>query len=468
MHEDTAPDPADIPEPPAGMVGAPGPLLRLVRNQKVAFLLVGGTNTVIGFAWFVLFDLTVGQVWGYFATLAFSHVFSVLCAFILYRTFVFRVRGHVWRDLARFEAVYLVAITINFILLPLLVEGFSLTPIAAQGLIVFVTTMISYFGHRGFSFRRSANELASEEGIAVHVPTSEEASTMRPLVSIVIPAYNNADYLESTLTSVLAQTYENLEVIIADHASTDGTRAIALRFTSDARVTLLDTEAGGGAERNWNRVSRAATGEYIKLVCGDDLLQPEIVERQLAALESSRGAVLAASPRDIIDASDTPVIRERGLKGLLGRHSGTNAVRATVRQGTNVFGEPGCVLMRRDILERIGWWDGRFPYLIDEATYAGVLLHGDFVGIGPSLAAFRVSDSQWSVRLTKQQAEQAIAFHDWIHEHRPDVVSNTDRVLGNVRARINARMRRVAYLYLGRRMKAAPRPTPSTNGGAPA
>ena len=276
-----------------------------------------------------------------------------------------------------------------------------------------------------------------------------------PLVSIVIPAYNNADYLDDTMKSVLGQTYTNLEVIVSDHASTDDTWAVMQRYSSDPRVTLLHTEGGGGALRNWNRVSQAATGELIKLVCGDDLLYPTIVAQQVAALVSTPGAVLAASPRDIVDANGVPVLKNRGLAGLTGVHDGTVAVRKTVTQGTNIFGEPGCVLMRRSVLEKVGWWDSRWPYLIDETSYSLVLLEGKFVGVPGSLAGFRISDSQWSVRLVNEQAEQAIGFHNWVAQTRPDVVSGFDRRIGNTRARIMAQVRRLAYLWLGRRMSKA-------------
>ena len=276
---------------------------------------------------------------------------------------------------------------------------------------------------------------------------------MAPLVSIVIPAYNNADFLDETLRSVLAQTYRDIEVIVADHASTDATWDVMQRFAHDERVTLLSTDAGGGALANWNRVSRAATGTYLKLVCGDDIISPDIVEKQVAALESNSSAVLAASPRDIVDADGRPFISKRGLGGLRGLSSGTEAVRRTVRRGTNIFGEPACVTVRRDVLERVGWWDSRFPYLIDEATYVRVLLEGDFVAIDESLAAFRVSASQWSVRLVNDQAQQTIAFHDWLAEEHPTVIRAGDRRYGNLRARAMARARQVTYAYLGRRMR---------------
>ena len=74
-------------------------------------------------------------------------------AFVLHRTVVFRVRGHLWLDFARFQAVYLVTFGINLVALPLLVFA-GLHRIVAQLLITVVTVVVSWFGHRYFSFRR--------------------------------------------------------------------------------------------------------------------------------------------------------------------------------------------------------------------------------------------------------------------------------------------------------------------------
>ena len=156
--------PAPLPVAPAGMAGDPGLLFRLVRDQRVAFLIVGGANTVIGMGWFTLFQLTIGRHWGYMASLVAAHVASVLCAFVLYRRFVFRVRGHVWRDLGRFEVVNLSALAVNLVSLPFAVEVLRLSPIVAQLLVTVVTLFISWFGHKGFSFRRSGRLAGSEAG----------------------------------------------------------------------------------------------------------------------------------------------------------------------------------------------------------------------------------------------------------------------------------------------------------------
>lgn len=269
-------------------------------------------------------------------------------------------------------------------------------------------------------------------------------------VSIVIPAYNNVEFIDQTLKSVLAQDYPDLEVVIADHSSTDATSEIIERHSSDPRLRILSpTPTGGGALANWNRVSQAATGDLIKLVCGDDLIAPDIVSQQVAALAAHPTAVLSATRRTIVDSAGQAIIASRGVPAsITGLVPGKQVIRAAVRAGTNILGEPGCVMMRRADLEAAGWWDSTNPYVIDERTYANVLLRGDFVGIPQALASFRINSGQWSARLAGQQAEQVMGFHnDFAREH-PDAVSAADARIGNLKARVNAYGRRVIFAYL--------------------
>jgi putative flippase GtrA len=151
--EPTVGNPA-VPPPPAWANGEDGLLVRLVKDRRVAFMVVGGINTVVGLAWFALFDTIISPRWGYMTTLGAAHISSVLCAFVLYRRFVFRVHGHTLLDLGRFEVVNLASLGINALALPLLVEGLGLAPLIAQVAITGVTMIVSYVGHRHFSFRR--------------------------------------------------------------------------------------------------------------------------------------------------------------------------------------------------------------------------------------------------------------------------------------------------------------------------
>ena len=126
------------------------------------FLAVGATNTVVGYLVFSGFTLWVfADVYlGYLLSLALSYTVGITLAFVLYRRFVFLVHGHLLRDFGRFVSVYLVAIGINAAVLPLLVEAAHVPPLLAQLIILVATTLLSFFGHKKFSFRRSAEEQA--------------------------------------------------------------------------------------------------------------------------------------------------------------------------------------------------------------------------------------------------------------------------------------------------------------------
>lgn len=140
--------------PPAGMTGAPGPLMRICRNQAVAFLLVGGVNTALGTAWFVVWQLLIGERYGYHSAIVLGYLCNVLCAFAMYRYLVFRVRGHVLRDLSRFFAVNFGAFLANISLMTVAVTLLRFPPIPSQFVVTAIMAVVSFFGYRDFSFRR--------------------------------------------------------------------------------------------------------------------------------------------------------------------------------------------------------------------------------------------------------------------------------------------------------------------------
>lgn len=136
---------------------------RLARDERVRFLAVGAVNTVTGYGLFVLFEsVAFSSVrYGYLISLALSYAIAIVIAFILYRRFVFRVSGNVLVDFMRFVGVYAVSIGINFVALPLLVELVGITPMAAQAAVLVTTTLVSFFGHKYFSFRRGRAQSTS-------------------------------------------------------------------------------------------------------------------------------------------------------------------------------------------------------------------------------------------------------------------------------------------------------------------
>lgn len=129
---------------------------RLLASEQIRFILVGVFNTGFGFALFVALELMLTGDRSYFISLCASYAISTLTAFVLHRHFTYRKSGtgNMLVDFVRFEGVYLVSLGVNAVVLPLLVEGAHIPPIPAQAIAVCITTAISYFGHKFFSFRR--------------------------------------------------------------------------------------------------------------------------------------------------------------------------------------------------------------------------------------------------------------------------------------------------------------------------
>jgi putative flippase GtrA len=135
-------------------------IIRLAQDERVRFLAVGATNTLVGYLLFAAFYKLAffGMAFGYLVSLVLSYCFSMMLAFTLYRRFVFRVSGHVMRDFAAFVAVNLLAIGINVASLPFLVEVAGVSPLISQALILVCTTLVSFLGHKSVSFRRTDAE----------------------------------------------------------------------------------------------------------------------------------------------------------------------------------------------------------------------------------------------------------------------------------------------------------------------
>ncbi len=106
---------------------------------------------------------------------------------------------------------------------------------------------------------------------------------MKPLVSILIPAYNAELWLTNTLYSALAQTWENKEIIIVDDGSSDETLALARTFESE--IVKVFTQGHQGAAAARNKAFSLSRGAYIQWLDADDLLAPDKIEKQMGALK---------------------------------------------------------------------------------------------------------------------------------------------------------------------------------------
>lgn len=232
---------------------------------------------------------------------------------------------------------------------------------------------------------------------------------MRPKVSIVIPVHNGMPYVKDAVQSALNQDYQNIEIIVVDNASQDGTTQW-LRTLTDPQLTVIYRDELQSASKNWTQAIQLASGEYTKLLCADDMLDPDIVSVQVQQLKAFPTAVMAASKRRIIDSRGKVVKKVHGLTGLKLRESGPAALKKCFLAGTNLLGEPASVLFKSGVIKQVMPWHSRWPYVTDIATYAQVLRHGDLVTDPRVQASFRISVTSWSASLIGQQEEQ---FAQW-------------------------------------------------------
>ena len=110
---------------------------------------------------------------------------------------------------------------------------------------------------------------------------------MEELISVIMPSYNTASYIAETVQSVLAQTYQNWELIIVDDCSTDDTDEVIKPFLADGRIRYFKNEKNSGAAVSRNRALREAKGKWIAFLDSDDLWLPEKLEKQIAFMKEN-------------------------------------------------------------------------------------------------------------------------------------------------------------------------------------
>ena len=253
-----------------------------------------------------------------------------------------------------------------------------------------------------------------------------------PLVSVCIPAYQAAQYLQATIDSILTQSYRDFELVIVDNNSTDGTREILDAITDD-RVRIVRNPETIPAIDNFNCAVRHTRGELVKLVCADDLLTPDCLGRQVAVLVDAPDVALVAAKTDFVDDGGELIVGARGLRGLQGRHSADATVRRLVHNGGNPIGAPVAVMFRRSHFDRSGGFRSEQPFLADLDLWVRLLHHGDFVGQPDTLGSFRVrSQSVSGLTSARSQLAAHLAFDKVLQADSRWTITGGDRIRGRI------------------------------------
>lgn len=167
-----------------------------------------------------------------------------------------------------------------------------------------------------------------------------------PLVSILVPVYNQIKVVEQTLNSIATQSYQNVEIIVSDDSSTDGTQELLKLISSkNNKIQLYLQKVNLGITKNYNFIASKASGKYLALFAGDDVMFPEKITEQVKLLEDNPDASFCHHAVEILDNATN---KSRGIVS----HRYVNGV-TTIHDVLRNMGIPGAmaIMCRRDAVK---------------------------------------------------------------------------------------------------------------------
>ena len=206
---------------------------------------------------------------------------------------------------------------------------------------------------------------------------------MKPLVSILIPAYNAEAWISDTLRSAIAQTWEPKEIIVVDDGSTDRTLVIARQFESDQLRVVTHKNQGASATRN--KALSLSRGDYVQYLDADDLMAPDKIAKQVEALGQS------ANKRTLLSGS---------WGNFMYRYYRTQFVPSALwcdlspvewlirKMKLNLYMQTASWLVSRELVEAAGPWDTRLLGDDDGEYFCRVLLASDGVHFVPEAKVY--------------------------------------------------------------------------------
>lgn len=229
-----------------------------------------------------------------------------------------------------------------------------------------------------------------------------------PLVSVLIPSYNYANYICEAIESVLAQTYTNFQLLIVDNCSTDNTEEVIQKYLSHSRVSFHKNSSNLGLTGNFNQCIKLSNGKYIKLLMADDKFHPELLMKFVDVMETHPQVVLVTSYSEIFGIKSE--VRKAPFTGL---QDGKKIIVESLREGqpANWIGEPTTTMFRREAIDKSGYFDTNFFYLVDWEMWTRILLTGDCCIIPEVLSYFRVHTDQISEKTIEYYA---CTFEDYL------------------------------------------------------
>lgn len=225
------------------------------------------------------------------------------------------------------------------------------------------------------------------------VPIKTISANLQPAISVLLPVYNGGDYLKQSLQSVLKQTLHNVEILIIDDCSTDGSFEY-LQSVSDDRISLFKNEQNRGLFFNLNFLIEQSKSPLIKLWAQDDMMYPQCLERFVDFHAAHPGIGFSYSGRDMIDENgkikkndkvdNTPTIISTELHAKIAYYTGS------------IAGNIANVCIAKQALDKVGLFKEQMKISADFDMWVRLAEHFETGFINEKLIQLRDHDGQLS------------------------------------------------------------------------
>ena len=208
-----------------------------------------------------------------------------------------------------------------------------------------------------------------------------------PIVSVLIPTYNAAAFIEEAIDSVLNQTFQDFEIVVLDNRSTDETEEIIKKYKSDGRFSFKKNSHNLGGLGNFNKIMDLSRGKYVKFLCADDKFHPQLLEKFVDIMDSFPNVSLVTSYTEEFELQSK--IWPTPLQNL----QPGKKITAAVLKDYNFLGSPTAVMLRKSNLH-LGKFKPEFPWVADWDLWLRHLSVGDCYIVPQVLSYTRVHNQQ--------------------------------------------------------------------------
>ncbi len=261
-----------------------------------------------------------------------------------------------------------------------------------------------------------------------------------PLVSIIVPFFNREKFLAETIESVIAQTYENWQLLLVDDGSTDRSREIVTGYISENPDKIYlhshPDARNKGASATRNLGLKNATGSYITFLDSDDIFYPFTIEKEINGFESGVEADAVCGTAEVwYSWSEDKDDRNKDFKiDLVLETDKLYQPPDLLLHNLNANGRKphfNATLIKREFLEKIGGFEEEFKSVgEDQALWAKVSLHGKIYVLDDSLAKYRQHPDSTCANLTEQgtDADSWAYFFSWLEDYLSEMGIDDDKV----------------------------------------